>query len=75
MASVSNPGANEEWPDDEATLMDDDTLLDNLDIGDELTTPPVEVQPRGPNWRLIDNLRDEKILKSAMADLEDYDEF
>lgn len=74
MTNTGDTQPDDQWADDETELMDDDSIFVDFDDEDEIPEERAE-QPRAPVWRLIENLREEKLLRSAMADFEDYDEF
>jgi len=58
----------------ELDMYDDDVLLDD-DLDDELDKEGdgSKKTGRGQNWRRIELIRDDKLLRLAMADFEDYD--
>ena len=73
MAITGDTRPDIQWANDETEPMEDDSLFVEFDADVVLPEMRAENQPRVPNWRLIENLREEKNLKWAMADFEDYD--
>lgn len=73
MAITGDTRPDDQWADDETEPMHDDSLFVDFDDNDELPEVREEIQRRVPNWRVIENIREERNLKWAMADFEDYD--
>jgi hypothetical protein len=75
MATTGNPRPDDEWADGEAEPMEDDLLFADYDLDDELSDRQTEIQYQVSIWRLIEMSREDKRLKRAMVDFEDYDDF
>lgn len=64
--------------DEEIEMDDDELLFDELDeeaVGEEVaeTESPAEVLVETPGWRRVEMMRETKLLKSELADFDDYD--
>lgn len=90
MAKPGETNAETPWADDESDdLLDDEMENDELvfdefideedeievDGGDSLSAAALELRNRTPSWRLIEMAREDKYLKSVLADFDEYDQF
>lgn len=78
MATIGSTRPDDEWADDETDPMEDELILDEYDVDDELPERPERPErtpDHVPHWRLIEMSREDKSLRWAMADFEDYDDF
>ena len=78
MADFKHPKSTEQWQQDDPEDplgfdMDDDDDLFFED--DEIDENILELSEDIPSWRRIEMAREDRYLKEAMADFEDYDEF
>ncbi len=79
MADFNHPKRAEPWQQDDPEdplgfdMEDDDDELFFED--DEIEEDIIELSEDIPSWRRIEMAREDRFLKEAMADFEDYDEF
>ena len=78
MADLNHPKDTKPWQEDDPEDplgfdMDDDEELFFDD--DEIDEDILEMSEDIPSWRRIEMAREDRFLKEAMADFEDYDEF
>jgi hypothetical protein len=77
MADLNHPKSTEQWQQDSAEdplgfdMDDDELFFEDDEIVEELVTLSEDI----PSWRRIEMAREDRFLKEAMADFEDYDEF
>jgi hypothetical protein len=64
-----------EWADSGTDVVDDELLLGDFDVDDEAPVRRADTSGHVPHWRRIEMSREDKNLKWAMADFEDYDDF
>lgn len=46
-----------------------------VEVDDSLSAAALELRNRTPSWRLIEMAREDKYLKSVIADFDEYDQF
>jgi hypothetical protein len=78
MADLNHPKSTEPWQEDDP----EDPLGFDMDDEEELFFDEeemdeglLELSEDIPSWRRIEMAREDRFLKEAMADFEDYDEF
>jgi len=77
MADLNDPTNTEQWQQDDPEdplgfdMDDDELFLDDDKIDEEA----IELSTDVPSWRRIEMAREDRFLREAMADFEDYDEF
>jgi len=89
MAKPGETNAETLWADDESDdLLDDEMENDELvfddfvdeedeievEVDDSLSAAALELRNRTPSWRLIEMAREDKYLKSVIADFDEYDQ-
>ena len=77
MADLNDLKSTEQWQQDDPEDplgfdMDDDELFFE---DDEIDEDAIELSADVPSWRRIEMAREDRFLREAMADFEDYDEF
>lgn len=77
MADLNHSKTTQPWQHDEPEdplgfdMDDDELFFDDDEVDEELLDLSEDI----PSWRRIEMAREDRFLKEAMADLEDYDEF
>ena len=77
MADLNHSKTTQQWQQDDPEdllgfdMDDDELFFDDDAIEEELP----EIAEDVPSWRRIEMAREDRFLKEAMADFEDYDEF
>jgi hypothetical protein len=77
MADLNHSKTTQQWQQDDPEdllgfdMDDDELFFDDDAIEEELPEMAEDI----PSWRRIEMAREDRFLKEAMADFEDYDEF
>jgi hypothetical protein len=78
MADLTHPKTTPQWQqEDPEELLDldmddeDELFFDDDELGEDIIALSEDI----PSWRRIEMAREDRFLKEAMADFEDYDDF
>jgi hypothetical protein len=78
MADLNHPQSTQQWQQDDSEELldldmddDDELFFDDDEIAEDIIALSEDI----PSWRRIEMAREDRFLKEAMADFEDYDDF